>query len=256
MSISSTVFQGADIAFREATPALRPHVGCFWVLTVRPGATIRLVPEGGAAIQRAVRGEGWTLRGPVLDPAERRYPAAAVLVGVRLRPGVAHAVTGLPADRTVGERLAIGGIEPVPADAPPQRHVDALERFLVARLAEVRVPEVVAAAVAHIERARGDVRVQEVAARCGVSPRHLGRLLRRWVGFGPKRFARVVRFQTTLHALDRAPATPAASLAATHGFADQAHLAREVAGLAGATPRRLASDAASDFFKTRCEEGA
>ena len=52
------------------------------------------------------------------------------------------------------------------------------------------------------------MRVAELAARCGVSPRHLTRLMRLWVGYGPKCFATVVRFQETLEADSGALAKP------------------------------------------------
>jgi hypothetical protein len=41
MSISSTAVHRAEIKFQEATEALRPFVGCFWVVTAEQGATIR-----------------------------------------------------------------------------------------------------------------------------------------------------------------------------------------------------------------------
>ena len=47
--------------------------------------------------------------------------------------------------------------------------------------------------------------VGDIAARCHVSPRHLNRLMRIWVGYGPKRLARVVRFQTTLEQIEQSP---------------------------------------------------
>ena len=45
----------------------------------------------------------------------------------------------------------------------------------------------------------------DVAAECGASPRHLNRLMRTWVGYGPKVFGRVVRFQETLEQIRHAP---------------------------------------------------
>jgi AraC-like DNA-binding protein len=56
-------------------------------------------------------------------------------------------------------------------------------------------------------------------------------------GYGPKMLARVLRMNA---ALDRARAGLAlAEVAAVSGYADQAHLTREVKALAGVTPSVL-----------------
>jgi methylphosphotriester-DNA--protein-cysteine methyltransferase len=113
---------------------------------------------------------------------------------------------------------------------------------------------VVTTAVQEIEREHGGVRVEDVAARCGVSVRHLNRLMRMWIGYGAKRYASIVRFQATLHEMDRAPDRAAAALASENGYFDQAHLTLDVARFGGATPGRLASESVADFSKTRCDD--
>jgi hypothetical protein len=54
MSISSTLVHGADIRFQEAADALRPYVGCFWVITAERDAIIRVVPDGTTAISHSI----------------------------------------------------------------------------------------------------------------------------------------------------------------------------------------------------------
>ena len=98
------------------------------------------------------------------------------------------------------------------------------------------------------------LQVSEIAARCEVSPRHLNRLMRTWVGYGPKRFASIVRFQETLSRLEQAPGRSAATLASETGFFDQAHLTTDLTRFAGATPRSLASSSVAEFSKTRCDD--
>ena len=94
----------------------------------------------------------------------------------------------------------------------------------------------------------------DIAARCHISPRHLNRLMRVWVGYGPKSFARIVRFQASLKQIDHSPTQSAAALAAETGYFDQSHLTLDLARFAGATPRHLASNAVADFSKTRCDD--
>jgi hypothetical protein len=77
--------------------------------------------------------------------------------------------------------------------------------------------------------------------------------MRDWIGYGPKRYANIVRFQATLAQMDRAPQAPVAALAAHSGYFDQSHLTVDVARYSGATPGSLLSDHVSDFSKTRCD---
>ena len=71
MSISSTLVHRAEIEFHEAAEPLRPFVGCFWVVTAQPDATIRVVPDGSTSISiHLQKGHAaqWCLRGPLIGP--------------------------------------------------------------------------------------------------------------------------------------------------------------------------------------------
>jgi AraC-like DNA-binding protein len=264
LSISSTLVKRAEIEFHEAAEPLRSKVGCFWVVTAERGATIRVVPDGSTSVSielRNGRAGGWFLRGPLVQPHQRRFNAPATLVGVRLRPGVAFLVTDIAASSMVGCHI---GLRDVPSCAAlaadkspletPTQCIDVLQRFLINRLGNVEVHGVVAQALQAIEGERGSVGVADVAARCGISVRHLNRLMRRWVGYGAKRYGRIARFQATLDQIDQSPTTPAATLASDTGYFDQAHLTLDLSRLAGATPVRLATTSVADFSKTRCDD--
>jgi AraC-like DNA-binding protein len=264
MSISSTLVHRAEIRFHEAADALRPFVGCFWVVTAERDATIRVVPDGSSAIsiqlQKSQPSE-WFLRGAMTRPDERHFTSPATLIGIRLRPGVAFLLSGIPAHTIVGRRIGLNGTaafrdlvseEPRPSTA--ERYVDVLQRFLLQRLERASLPGSVATALREIEREHGCLRVPDVAARCRVSSRHLHRLMRLWVGYGPKCYANVVRFQATLHEMEHRPGGTAAALASANGYFDQAHLTLELTRLAGATPGRLATKGVADFSKTRCDD--
>ena len=262
MSITSTLVHRAEIRFHQAADVLRPYVGCFWVITADRDATIRIVPDGSTSISIDVQGRPaeWLLRGPLMRPEERRFTSATTLVGVRLRPGVAFILSGIAADRTVGRRIGASTIdafreliEEDPAPQTPAQYIDALQRCLIGRLRNASVNSVVAQALREIERNPACPRVGDIAARCHVSPRHLNRLMRIWVGYGPKRLARVVRFQTTLEQIEQSPTQSGAALASRAGYFDQAHLTSDLARFAGATPRHLALRCVADFSKTRCD---
>jgi AraC-like DNA-binding protein len=264
MSITSTLVHRAEIRFHEAADVLRPYVGCFWIVTAERDATIHVVPDGSTAISIQLqkgRPSGWFLRGPLIRPEERRFPSPAMLVGVRLRPGVAFILTGTAAHAMVGRRIRLNGTAAFHAlvcEGRPlhtlEQCIDVLQSFLIERLRNATVHSVVARALHEIEREHGCLRVVQIAARCHVSARHLNRLMRVWVGYGPKYFANMVRFQATLKQIEESPTRSAAVLASETGYFDQAHLTLDLNRFAAATPRRLASSCMADFSKTRCDD--
>lgn len=114
----------------------------------------------------------------------------------------------------------------------------ALEDALLARWARLdpRDPRVVFAVRWLLSHPGG--RVSDLASELGVSGRHLHRRFAPAVGYGPKTFQRIVRFQRLLDvARRRETGRPElGSLALALGYADQAHMTREVAELAERTP--------------------
>jgi AraC-like DNA-binding protein len=263
-TITSTVVHRAEIRFREADVALRPYVGCFWVISAERNATIRIVPDLSTSVStELVNGarSDWWLRGPLVRPDERRFSSPGTVVGVRLRPGVAVILSAMAAEGMIGRRIKLSAVPSLrelaaatPAPQTPDQCIDVLERFLIQRLEHASVHDVVARALCEIERDHGCSSVDDVADRCQVSPRHLNRLLRLWIGFGPKALASIVRFQAALKEIEHAPTQSGAALAAETGYFDQAHLTTNLSRFAGATPRHLASRCVSDFYKTRCDD--
>ncbi|HEY3687748.1 MAG TPA: helix-turn-helix transcriptional regulator [Streptosporangiaceae bacterium] len=78
----------------------------------------------------------------------------------------------------------------------------------------------------------GFPRVAGVADVLGLSERQLRRRCLTAFGYGPKTLQRVVRFQRALRAA-REPGADLAGVAYRFGYADQAHLSRDVRALAG-----------------------
>ena len=87
----------------------------------------------------------------------------------------------------------------------------------------------------------GAATVPELGAALGVGERQAQRQYRARVGLSPAQARRLQRMNAAVYAL-RDPAAPArtlADLAAELGYADQAHMARELRQLAGLPPSRL-----------------
>lgn len=87
-----------------------------------------------------------------------------------------------------------------------------------------------------ILRTQGRVRIGALTAEIGWSRRRLAERFREHLGLPPKAIARIVRFNRAETLAKKAARPDWADIAAACGYADQAHLAREFAELAGRPP--------------------
>jgi AraC-like DNA-binding protein len=232
----------------------RTPVDVYWINRPSAGAAdVCVLPDG--CIDLVFRGsaEGGRLFASAL--IERPMPIAGSasdwFVGVRFRPAMARAILDIDPvahrDGDVPARAiddAFGALEEhLLACASADQAFVVLKRAVDARLAQrdgAAAPMHVREAVALL--ARGG-EVHAVARAVGMSERSLHRELVRWSGLAPKSLARILRMQRCLAAL-RAGRVPLATLALRLGYADQAHMTRELKALAGVTPRAVVRDAA------------
>ncbi|WP_439405317.1 helix-turn-helix domain-containing protein [Bradyrhizobium sp. DASA03076] len=126
--------------------------------------------------------------------------------------------------------------------------VAAAERWL-GMLLDKREPD---GAIEHASRlllaARGDVRIEELVGKSGLSASQFQRRFAAQVGVAPKLFARTVRFDRALIARRRAPCKPWTEIIHELGYFDQAHFIRECRAFAGLPPRSLSGDWNNIFF--------
>jgi AraC-like DNA-binding protein len=188
---------------------------------------------------RTLVGSGWAF-GVMLQPGTARglvgasirtVPVSAELTALDL-PGMDALVAGIRERATAEDDLAA---------------VDLFETWILDRLPEpdddaLLVDEIVSA----VETDRDLVRVEQLAERFGIGIRRLQRLIGSHIGFSPKWLIQRYRLQEAAAAL-RDPHPPAlADLAATLGYADQAHFSREFKTVVGATPGAYAAAARVD----------
>ena len=168
------------------------------------------------------------------------------VLGIRLRPHGAAALLPIPQRELAGPPLAVDLLDRRLARAlldlrdaagTPTRAADGLEEVLGARVRAGRVDGRVGRAVEAILTSRGRIAVDVVARHAGMGARHLERRFGTEVGVGPKRLARIARFQHALRVLERSRGPAPGTRTAHHcGYSDQAHFVREFHGLAGCAP--------------------
>ncbi|MER6419523.1 helix-turn-helix domain-containing protein [Streptomyces sp. NPDC001137] len=175
----------------------------------------------------------------VAGPDTRAYVTAGepgVWVGVRFYPGTAPALLGVPAHELRDRRVALSELRPaaevrrltarVNAAAEP---ASGLEELALRLAADTEPPDPL---LRHLVTALGEGRpVAATADELGLGARQLHRRSLAAFGYGPKTLARVLRLQRALRLAREG--VPFAETAARAGFADQAHLARDVKELAG-----------------------
>ena len=226
-------------------PPLRPFVECLWVHSVPgpdPREDRRILPDGRIDLVW-IPELGTVVAGPQSRHTSRPAPAPLLAVGARFRPGAAPELLRAPASQLLDEHIPLDAVDPalasrldaVLAGAPDP--LAALEEELSRALDGVREPDPAVQEATHL-LARGAASVADVAERVYLSERQLQRRFAERVGYGPKTFQRIARFQRAAAQLRGGGAEPArAALAA--GYADQAHLTRESRRLSGLTPRQL-----------------
>lgn len=194
----------------------------------------RIVPDG--AMDLIWVGDHILIAGPDSQAHVSSLTAGTALTGLRFAPGTLPGILGLPASelrdlrvrldevwsRSEAQRLA----DRIAGAADPGSALEAASAECL-RAAGPRPPIVGAI----VTRVRGGQPIAAVAAEVGLSERQLHRRSLAAFGYGPKVLARVLRMDRAL-ALARA-GVPFAETAARAGYADQAHLARDVRALTG-----------------------
>lgn len=250
--------QGVDE--RRPVPALAEVVSVGWVQRVAADSTPyphRTVPNGSVELL-CVIGSAPRVVGPLTRPRVDILEPGTTIVGIRLRPGAAAALFGLPASELVdqvveaGELLgaAAGVLEDrVAGSRTPAGALEVLQCQVLGRLRDATGPDpLITEAVRRLMPWRGGG-VGSLTSHLGISERQLRRRFETSVGVGPKTLHRILRFQGVLAmaqlalAQGRNPGSDGlASLAVEAGYADQSHLTRECVQLAGTTPAVFLGD--------------
>lgn len=114
-----------------------------------------------------------------------------------------------------------------------------LDDFIASQLQATEAGERITSFI--LSRLAAGQRVQSLADEIGWSRRRLARHVQAEIGLSPRAFAGVARFERFASALQSTPTLPLAEAAVAAGYADQAHLTREVGRYAQMTPGELRS---------------
>jgi AraC-like DNA-binding protein len=217
-----------------------------WEHAAVPAGEHRVLPDGCTDL---IWLDGELLvAGPDTVAKVGEVTAGSSFVGLRFAPGTGPAVLGLPAHELRDLRIPLSDLWPAARVRRLAGEVSAagagglsaagrvLERIAADRL-EGAVPDRGTAGIVAGLRLGGSV--AEVARELEWNERRLHRHSLAVFGYGAKTLARILRMTRALDAARTG--RPLAEVAVATGYADQAHLTREVRALAGLPPARLLS---------------
>lgn len=212
-----------------------PHVAVLWEQRVDDDHRQLVIPDPCADVvcydDGSVR-----LMGPTANATTEKLPAGSRIRGLRLRPGAVRIALGVPGEHVRDTSLPLYDVVDRPlANLLSRTAFGDLRALTALRSGWPVADRRVASAVA---RLRSGADVDEVTAATGLSGRQLRRLVVEHCGVGPKELHRIARLHRFLHVTEQR-GTPLADAAALVGWADQAHLTRDVKKLSGLTPAAL-----------------
>jgi AraC-like DNA-binding protein len=239
--------------YREFAPSPPLHalIACRWLRELPaddPGDSTLILPDG--CVDLLWRDGELVVVG--LDRTAWRSPvrAGTSIAGIRLRPGVAGAVFGMPASELLEVRVPLEDVLGAQASefserleaAPGHEAEFVLLEGLVASAIADRAPDPLVLAATRRLGFPGS-RVDQLADALGISERQLRRRFHDAVGYGPKTLDRILRFRRLVSQARGVSdgEVDLARLAADLGYADQAHMTRDSVRLTGMPPAQLAA---------------
>jgi AraC-like DNA-binding protein len=121
-----------------------------------------------------------------------------------------------------------------------EKRFQIVEKLLCRRFSDNHSPPSnISWAIHQIEQHGGLLPIEDLARDMGFSRKHLSSLFKEYVGFSPKLYANLVRFDRTIRGLQNQPEALWADLAFEFGYSDQAHLCREMKRFSELSPQAI-----------------
>jgi AraC-like DNA-binding protein len=247
------------VVARPRSPALQPFVKSFHYHEAEfPFGLERILPSGQAHVMvnlaedefRTYSGDGCgkvnrmrgaILAGPhsqstVMDTREFQW-----LIAIEFKLGGAAPFFALPLNEVCDQAVDMDHLwgldgkllrEQLLSVPTPQAKFEVLECMLVGHFRSP-LPAAMKCAVSLLNRG---VPVAATTEHLGILPKTFVRHFREHIGIAPKRFARVRRMQRIVKELRAKADIDWSSMAADHGFTDQAHFIHDFRDITGLTP--------------------
>jgi AraC-like DNA-binding protein len=253
------------LAYREVRPAvpLRRFIECYWFLKsdrgepfeaqpVLPDGAMEIVLNFGDRFRRCEREGSSELQplrmfvGQMDHHVTIRATGSVDLVGVRFHPAGAYPLLRFSMAELRNRLLPLGDVIDLPERLQEMGSVAtrarALDAILIPRFAAAFGPDSdFERAMRSVVAREGRVSVDEIASGTGLGCRQLERVFRERVGLGPKRFLKILRFQSVFRR-SSGEAGAWAEVALDCGYYDQSHFIRDFRSFTGRSPEAFFSE--------------
>jgi AraC-like DNA-binding protein len=213
--------------------------------------TFNLAADDVRVFANAADYVGSSFDGAVVHGAQSRYFVLDArrdvhVVGVHFLPGGGAALLGVSAQELTDRHVALSDLWGARAhtlraqllEAPtPAAKFAVLEEEFIGRLRPQRfVHPAISFALRGMRSASTDLRIAQIQAATGYSPRRFTTLFTDTVGLTPKLYSRINRLRSVVERVACGGEVAWADLASEYGYYDQSHLTRDFREFSGVTP--------------------
>jgi AraC-like DNA-binding protein len=189
-------------------PSLADHFLCFWNQSITGGEYAQRVLPDGCIDLVFINDEAPIVVGPWTKPFIARLPVASEIIGARWHPGRAPGLLGLPAVELLNQSVALRDVwcrrlsssfERVSEQPNISARRSAIEDSLLNLLADAAPGDRIVNASIRWLALHPHGRVGQLSRWIGISSRQLQRRFLESVGYSPKAFQSILRFQRLLY---------------------------------------------------------
>lgn len=244
---------------------LKDYIRYFWTLehqgAIASGRTFKTLPDGcpGVIFQQPLCGTlhyenhdklpGIFLYGQATKPRIIRSSGAIGAIGIFFYPNAVKSIFGLNAHELTDDCIDLHELSkqhgfPLAAQLADTmsttRQIEILSSYLFSLIvaSKAAADAGMQHAVAQIVQSRGNVPMKQLQEQLFLTERSFERKFKQWVGISPKLFARICRFQSSLHMLRNNDFGKLSDIAYEHDYADHSHYVRAFKEFAGASPNQ------------------
>ncbi len=210
---------------------------------------IHVVPDGCVDVLISCEDSVRTAQicGSVLLPRTLAFQANMRYFGVRFLPG--HGIGPIPLKDWIEQQIALEEVLPHSAEyvqsiriaADFEHRVRVFDQFLLPHLLGEPLPELVAYCLEQITDSRGCIAIHDLSQYTGYSTRYVRKKFEETVGFSPKLFAQIVRFQHALHMIMKDD-LDLLDIVHEQGYYDHSHFVNNFKKFSHLSPQQLRSE--------------